>query len=299
MEDLNNHQLILLSTLVAFVTSIATGIITVSLLQEAPQTVTQTVNRVVERTIERVVTGTTTQEKSQPTTITNEVTKEVTVYAKEDDLIVNVVEKNQPRLIQIYRGDAATSSQALGTGFFVARDGLIMTTLSNLQVDGATLNTYKVSVGDKTYSAKPVDVKNIPKNLAFLRIADAAKDESFDAVTFGVKTQPRLGQTVVALGGDEATGIFKTTLTRFVYEKTDATSSAQVLSGIEVSPKIPEGYSGALIVNLDGLVVGMSVWNEEASRYVILPAARLLDAVDALSTKSSVTSKEPGSTLQS
>jgi hypothetical protein len=56
IDDLSKSQLLLLTLLVNFVMSIATGIVTVSLLDQAPQTVTQTVNRIIEHTVETVTT---------------------------------------------------------------------------------------------------------------------------------------------------------------------------------------------------------------------------------------------------
>lgn len=56
IEDLSKSQLLLLTILVNFVVSIATGVLTVSLLDAAPQTVTQTVDRIVDHTIETVTT---------------------------------------------------------------------------------------------------------------------------------------------------------------------------------------------------------------------------------------------------
>ncbi|MDP2593910.1 MAG: hypothetical protein Q8P36_01040, partial [bacterium] len=53
-EGLSKSQLVLLTILVNFITSVATGILTVSLLDHAPAYVTQTVSRVVEHTIETV-----------------------------------------------------------------------------------------------------------------------------------------------------------------------------------------------------------------------------------------------------
>ena len=49
MEELSKSQIILLTLLVSFVTSIATGIVTVSLMNQAPPAIAQTVNRIIER----------------------------------------------------------------------------------------------------------------------------------------------------------------------------------------------------------------------------------------------------------
>ena len=149
MEDLNNRQMVLLTMFTSFIISIATGIITVAMLQVAPETVTQTVNKVVEHTIERIVTGSSTP--STPNTTVTNVTKEVTVYAKEDDLVVSAVEKNQPRIALIYTaGASASSSDPEALGFVVSRDGLIATEPKTLMSNGSVADSYMVMLGDKS-----------------------------------------------------------------------------------------------------------------------------------------------------
>jgi hypothetical protein len=233
-----------------------------------------------------VVTGSSTPEKqTKPTTITREVTKEVTVYAKEDDLLVNAVEKNQTRMAQIYPKGASTTTPPVGIGFVVSRDGLIVTTAANLTTQGEKQIDFLVNINDKRYAAKIVEITDAPKYLAFLRVDNVSEGTAFDAVSFGSNMNTKLGQTVVALGGDEGTSIFKTTLSKFNYAKAEGTSTAQSIESIEVTPKIPDGYNGSLIANLDGQVVGISVWNEETTRYVIFPALQLYDVIQTLSSK--------------
>ena len=52
METLSKHQLILVALLISFVTSLATGIVTVSLMDQAPQGVTRTITQVIQKTIQ-------------------------------------------------------------------------------------------------------------------------------------------------------------------------------------------------------------------------------------------------------
>lgn len=55
INELNKQQVVLLCILVAFVTSIATGITVVSVMQQSDEPITQTINNVIEKTVEKVV----------------------------------------------------------------------------------------------------------------------------------------------------------------------------------------------------------------------------------------------------
>lgn len=107
IEDLSTTQIILLALLVSFVTSIATGIVTVSLLAQAPPAVTNTVNQIVERTVETVLPAT----DSKPSTTI----KETTVVVKEEDLITKSISESFGKTGRIY-GGVATSSSVVGLG---------------------------------------------------------------------------------------------------------------------------------------------------------------------------------------
>lgn len=114
IKDLNKTQLILLALLLSFVTSIATGIVTVTLMQQAPPQVTRTVNRVVQQTVEKV----------SPTLVE---TKTQTVIITEDDLIIEAVKQARGGFISLYDSEEAEEAVArlyiLGKGKLVDATG--------------------------------------------------------------------------------------------------------------------------------------------------------------------------------
>ena len=121
MHGLDNKQIILLTLLVSFVTSIATGIVTVTLLEQVPKGVTQTINRVVEKTVETIIPETKTVVREVPTEST-------------ESKITSVVEKRSPTLVTILikqetiNSDGETNVQTTEkSGFFVSSDGYIIT----------------------------------------------------------------------------------------------------------------------------------------------------------------------------
>ncbi len=270
--------------LTAFVVSVGTGIVTVAMLEEAPPTLTQTVNRVVERTIERVITGSSTPEKQiiQPVTT---ITKEVTIYAKEDDLIVAAVEKNQPRIALIFSTTQATDTPPLASGFVVSRDGVIVVDMKSVSTESGLRESYRITIGDKSYIATPMKHDALAKTpLALLKIDGTKQGDVFDAVAFGRQVDPKIAQTVIVLGGVDGMEVFKGSLAKFHYAKSESTTTPARITSIDTAPKIPAENAGALVVNLDAQAVGIVVSAETGTNLVIYPASRILDLVTAVST---------------
>jgi S1-C subfamily serine protease len=293
LEQLNRTQIILLTLLVSFVTSIATGIVTVTLMDQAPPAVTQTVNRVIERTVERVVPDTTAQKTN---VITKE--KEVTVVVKEDDLITDSIEKNKRRMVRLYSTldsaaalDIPTSSNTatalgatdipktlvlqpedtfVGFGVVVSNDGLVATDRSILK----TGTSFKaVASGGEVYIAKVMPQK-VNSSVALLRVQ--TEKPLFVASTFVNENSLKLGQTVIALGGRErinvAMGIIAGLSERDVTQETENNEEGKEPVIIKVLDTIETNVAatmalGSPLLNIFGEVIGIktSGINKEGS----------------------------------
>lgn len=182
IEELTKSQIVLLVLLVSFVTSIATGIVTVSLLAQAPPAVTQTVNRVIERTIETVVPA-----EGQQASV---VTKETTVVVKEDDLITQSIQDSFEKIARIHEG-TSTSSPIVALGAIIG-NGTIVTDRTFVSDEHA------VVVADGTYRFT-VSATVPEAGIAILTATGTAPSAgAFKSVDAG---SLKLGQTVIGIYG--------------------------------------------------------------------------------------------------
>ena len=117
IKELNKTQLILLAVLLSFITSMATGITTVTLMQQAPASITAPVNRIVQQTVDKI-------EQVEGKTVTQ------TVVVKEEDLVVDAIAKNQSAVFSITKDvqdiNFNTMEVSAGRGFAVSSSGIIV-----------------------------------------------------------------------------------------------------------------------------------------------------------------------------
>lgn len=204
MENLNNSQLVLLAILVSFVTSIATGILTVSLLDEQSPTVVQTINRVVERTVETVVPGD-----------TKTVVKEVPVIVTEEELIVKVVD-DQSATVGRLTNSRTNSTTTYGLAFVVEAGKYLVTAGSLLPGENNKRSgPYYLTTEDGTIYESELAKLSADKKIAVLKVTQVTLPETETPSllsTLLLRSDTKLttaslstdnlsvGQTVIALG---------------------------------------------------------------------------------------------------
>ena len=248
MEDLNKNQIILLTLLVSFVTSIATGIMTVSLLQEAPLEITRNIDRIVEKTIETVT----------PATVVTPQKEITTVVVKEEDLIIDSINKNLKSVVRIKERDPVLAvSTFYGIGLVVSKDGLISADKKTI-VAG---NSYSITTSDGVeFPLTPTGVEKQTNFILFRAVqpvSTSTKAYTFVPAVFA-ETEPKLGQTLISLGGDIANAV---SVGRVVYleikESTIGTTTTKYLGSIETDLSTKDVVSGSPLFNLSGDVVGI------------------------------------------
>lgn len=260
MENLTKHQIVLLTLLVSFITSIATGIVTVALMSQAPIGVSQTINRVVERTIEQVVATSTSSSKN------NQATVKETVVVSEDDQVVSAINKNTKSVVRIYaksfdQNTGLPTTNFVGIGAIISNDGTIATDNGVIFTD----QKYFIKTDDGTpYNLSILEVDPNQK-IALLKInPNGTSTLALPNITFA-SSDLQLGQTVVYIGGQTknvvAEGIVSSFGTKdIIASSTSASTTPQIQTVIvSIQTSVPNGnlISGGLLFNLSGELVGI------------------------------------------
>lgn len=227
LEDLNKSQLLLLTVLVNFVTSIAVGVLTVSLLDQAPPTVTQTVNRIVDHTVESIASSTPIQRiipSSQP----------ATVVIHDEDLLTAALAANASREVTLYVRAAGTSSPAVAVGSYLPKARAVVT--------ATTLSLPKeVLVEFSDGSAVPASLSRAGATITIYGFGDTARLPKVPVPDLVTKSGLKVGQTVLATGvGGAATGII-TKVDELVHTS---------LTGVPI---------GSAAVSSSGNIIGISI----------------------------------------
>lgn len=243
IKDLNKSQLILLAVLLSFVTSIATGITTVTLMQQAPASFTVPVNRVVKQTIENI------QQVKGDTTVQ-------TVIIKEEDLVVDAIAKNQSTLFSVTKEildeEGKTVEASLGKGFAISTDGIVV-------VDGSSVSgkgIYYLKNDSGKFKAEFVLADKA--GFSFLKIGDAVDGKSlpaqagkavFTVPAFGDLSKMKIGQKILVLGN---------TISFYIFE----VSNKDVKEMNDIKINVTRSNAGGLVLNLDGEVLGIALYDD-------------------------------------
>lgn len=254
MDELNKNQIVLLTLLISFVTSIATGIMTVSLLQEAPIEVTRNINRIVEKTIETVI----------PATLATPQKEVTTVVVKEEDLVIDSINKNIKSIVRITTKDTNTEVvSTYGIGLIYNKEGLIVADRKTI----SAVYKYIATMSDGTeFVLTPLGIEKQTNFILFEPVIPKADPKSteknpyvFIPATLS-EVDPNLGQTLVGLGGEIKNSVVVGRASSFDYKTSGTgTTTTKYISSIDTDLNSRDLISGSPVFNLSGNIVGVKL----------------------------------------
>lgn len=258
MNDLNAQQIVLLCLLVSFVSSVATGITTVSLLDQSPQPVSQTINRVVERTIEKVVDPVVDTVKNETRPVERVVE---TVVVNQEDLTVDAVSKNEKSLVRIYGHDRFGKRFFAGLGVVFSNDGRIITSASVADLS----NTFEADYTEGNFKLNVVGAPS--QGIAVFSPTNTQEGQTFSSATFGNSQNLKLAQSVISLSGQNTNTVSTGIITGLEssegaitnLQTSSSTNPTVTISVINTSISPETITRGAMLMNLKGEIVGLRV----------------------------------------
>lgn len=237
IEQLTKHQIILLTLLVSFVTSIATGIVTVSLMDQAPAGVTRVVNQIVEHTVERVVPQ---NQGAAVATVT-----EKTVVVKDDDLAAQSIAMVQQGIIRIV---AKGGDTLLARGILTSQDGRGLTDQSALAA--ADTKEFEAMLPGGERVALTIVSQSTTTPLAVVQVA-LSTTTNITPVALADVGKISLGQSVIRISG-----VGNDTVASGVVAMIPKTSDGTKPTVVQAS--ISSATPGSIIITIFGEVVGIT-----------------------------------------
>jgi hypothetical protein len=252
MENLNKNQLVLLVLLITFVTSIATGIMTVSLLQQAPVEVTRTIENVVEKTIQQVTPAAVSniiapQQSSQTTT----------VVVGEDDAVTASIGKNLQSIVRVDETDVNGYVSFYGLGVVMGKNGIIAT--DNKGVASDSIYTAKFSDGAE-WKLVPLNATSTADVSLFFKVNLPPKTTYAFSPATAASVDLQLGQTVIGIGGEtnNATAVGRV-VSLDMKSSTIGTTTTKYIWAIETDTSFRNILDGSSFFDLSGNLVGLKL----------------------------------------
>ncbi len=239
LEQLTKHQIILLTLLVSFITSIATGIVTVSLMDQAPPQITRTINQVVQQTVEKVVPM---QSTSTPIVVQKS--------PMQGDLIAQAVSDVRRGIIRITaRGD----SKLIARGVIISSKGVALTDRDALVNSGATLfdailfSGQRVALTVQPGGTNGIDIVNV----------SVGTSTEFRAVALANFSKLALGQSVIRISG---VGLDTAGEGIISLIPSDSSQTGPVF----IETNISSITLGSILLTVSGQVIGLSTTRSQA-----------------------------------
>lgn len=232
IKDLNKSQLILLAVLLSFITSIATGITTVTLMQQAPISFTAPVNRIIRQTVEKI------QQVEGKTTVQ-------TVIVKEEDLVVDAIAKNREAVFAISKDitneEGSIVEIGAGRGFAVTDSGLIAVD------DSLAFDKGAYYIKNDSGKFKADFVKTEKEGFSILKAGDPVDGKSklaFTVPDWGDVEKMKIGQKILVVGSS---------ISSFIFE-----------GDKNIKMNVTKSNGGAIVLDLNGNALGIVLSGEDA-----------------------------------
>lgn len=246
MDELNRKQLILLNMLVSFVVSIATGIITVAMLERPADEIPQTINRVIERTLERVITGT-----SSPVI---EINTPVVLKQAQRLELSEIAKLSAGKTVSLYSG-----KNNLSVGFLIAKDLAVF--IKTPELLETTDTVFLVTAQSRQYPASLLPAKHdVP--YIFAKLA-TTKDDKLSPLPVR-DTELVRGEVLYFLQGGDGVLLNDS----FVSEIIPFSSTSTPYASYLLSDVMP---SGAIALDIYGYAVGITVQKSLKTQVISIP----------------------------